>query len=136
MAQFDYVLTAADIGRVLDPPDGFVVKLIRTKPPVDDGPPRASPDGTWLSGRLQLRGVREFRDLYCGDSMCLEPSTRPTLIANSSYPYRGGLVVKALQKGAEYEITLSDSPYVREARDFAADLRRIEAMRKAATQPV
>jgi hypothetical protein len=79
MAQFDYVLTAADIGRVLDPPDGFVVKLIRTKPPVDDGPPRASPDGTWLSGRLQLRGVREFRDLYCGDSMCLEPSTRPTL---------------------------------------------------------
>ena len=72
---YDYVLDDADVGRVLDPPDGFVVKLIRTKPPVNDGPPRASADGTWLSGRLQLRGGLP-RPVLRQLDVLLEPSRR------------------------------------------------------------
>ncbi len=58
------------------------------------------------------------------------------LIADSSYPYRGGLVVKALQKGAVYEITLSDQENTSNYRDVGADVRRVAALRRAVTEPV
>jgi hypothetical protein len=138
MALTDYILTDADRGRVLTPADGFVVNLSRTKSPVDDGPARCSPDGTWVSGKIQLRGEGDVRDLICVDSLDLAGWNGKTklLIMNGSYPYLGGLIVRAVPKGAEFKLTLSDTPYVWTSSDVGADVRRVAALKRAATEPV
>jgi hypothetical protein len=134
----EYTLDDTMVGRVLDPPDGFVTALSMTTPPVADGPPRASPGGTWLSGRIQLCGESDWRDLVCSDSLDIGGWSGKTkvLIADSSYPYRGGLVIKAVPKGAVYQITLSDVPNDRASLATPPTARRAGAMRDAVTTPV
>ena len=47
-------------------PDGFLVALSRTPPPVKDGQPRWNEGKqTWVSGYFVLRGSRDIRDLFC-----------------------------------------------------------------------
>jgi hypothetical protein len=140
MAMFEFVLDDTFVGQTIGPADGYLVNLSRTKSPSDDGPPRAAPDGTWLSGKLQLRGTRDVRDLVCTDSLDVGSwiGRTKTIVANSSYPYNGGLLVRAVPKGAVYEVTLSDQENIRTvASDTGAKgVRRAQAIKLAATEPL
>ncbi len=63
MATFDFQITDADIGRTLDPPDGFIVNLKRTQAGVREASQFSASKQQWVVGRFVLRGAREFRDL-------------------------------------------------------------------------
>ena len=69
MATFDFVIDRSTVGQSIGPANGFLVDLRQTKSPVDDGPSRCAPDGTWVSGKIQLRGSQDVRDVICSDSL-------------------------------------------------------------------
>jgi hypothetical protein len=110
MATFDFVIDRSTVGQSIGPANGFLVDLRQTKSPVDDGPSRCAPDGTWVSGKIQLRGSRDVRDVICSDSLDVGGWSGKTkiLVANHSLNYRGDLLVRCVPKGAIFEITLSD----------------------------
>jgi hypothetical protein len=132
---FDYVLTDADIGTSIGPVDGFLVDLSQTSPPTQNSPPQATPAGVWTGGNyLQLRGEKDYRDLYCA-----QPATafmnwsgkRLFLVVNHSLPYRGQLAINAVPKGSTFAITLSDVELTwREKNERAKAMERkaLEAM--------
>lgn len=69
MARFDFTLDETSIGQTIGPPDGFLVSLVMTTPPVNDGPPRWNEGSRrWVSGYFVLRGSGDTRDLYCARS--------------------------------------------------------------------
>jgi hypothetical protein len=53
MALFDFTITDADMGRTLDPADGFLVNLVRTQPPLPGDMPQFSmAKQEWTAGRF------------------------------------------------------------------------------------
>ena len=64
MALFDYEITDADIGRVLDPPDGFLVDNKQVQPASSYVVPYGNSDGRWVSGYFQIKGTLDGRDLF------------------------------------------------------------------------
>jgi hypothetical protein len=137
MAQTDFILDDTMVGTVLPVADGYLTDLRRTQSPVDQ-PALCAPDGTWLSGKFQIRGENDIRDLICTDSLDVGSWSGgvKTLIANSSLPYKGGLVIRALPKGAVFSLTLSDAPIQRTGGGTAPTARRAAALIDAATAPV
>ena len=113
----DYTLTDADIGRTLDPPDGFLVNLSQTAPSTDRSDPQFSVSlGRYLTGYLVLKGARDHQAIYCNRSGQWTPywsGGNRVLIANASLDYRGRLVVQCVPRGATFTLTLSDIPNVR-----------------------
>ena len=67
MATFDFVIDRSTVGQSIGPANGFLVDLRQTKSPLDDGPSRCAPDGTWVSGKIQLRGSQDVRDVICSE---------------------------------------------------------------------
>ena len=130
MALFDFTLTSADVGTRIGPANGFLVDLRQTKSPVNDGPSRCAPDGTWVSGKIQLRGSRDVRDVICSDLLDVGgwSGKTKTLVANHSLNYRGDLMVRCVPKGAIFEITLSDVELTQKERNERAKARARKAL--------
>ena len=117
MATFDYVLTDADMGRVLTVADGFLVKLRRTKAGPFDPPSFSEATQQFTNGRFVLRASGEFRNFVCIDAQGVggwasHYGTTASVLESASIGYRGELVVVCVPKGSVWEISLSDIPYV------------------------
>jgi hypothetical protein len=119
---YDLVIDRSMVGQTIGPANGFLVDLRQTKSPVDDGGSRCAPDGTWVSGKIQLRGSRDVRDLICSDSLDVGgwSGKTKTLVANHSLPYQGDLRVRCVPRGAVFEISLSDVELTEKERDERA----------------
>jgi hypothetical protein len=118
MAQFEFVITDANIGEVIGPPNGFLVKLMRTQPPK---PSHQIPDydpgrRRWKSAYLQLRASGESRDVVCVSSQfgggwaAHFGNGMASLWEGASVAYWGDLTVLCVPKGSVWELTLSDIP--------------------------
>jgi hypothetical protein len=105
------------MGRTIGPPDGFVVKLRRTKAGAYDPPSFSEATQQFTNGRFVLRASGEFRNFVCIDAQGVggwasHYSNVASVLENASVAYRGELVVVCVPKGSVWEISLSDIPYV------------------------
>lgn len=112
MATFDFQIDNSMVGQSVGPPDGFLVSLrLTTTPPVYETPSGDDGSGLWRRGYFQIRGSRDYRDLFCGS-----PSSwgyfSSDLVANRSLAYRGNLTILCVPKSSVFSLTLSDQPYV------------------------
>jgi hypothetical protein len=130
---YDLVIDRSMVGQTIGPANGFLVDLRQTKSPVDDGGSRCAPDGTWVSGKIQLRGSKDVRDLICSDSLDVGgwSGKTKTLVANHSLDYRGELKIRCVPKGAIFEITLSDVELTQKERDERAKAMARKALEVA-----
>jgi hypothetical protein len=106
------------MGATIGPVDGFVVNLKRTKAGPYDPPSFSAATQQWTTGRLVLRGSRDFRNLMCIDTQsdgywASQYSSTASVLISASVSYPGELIVVCVPKGSVWEITLSDIPYVR-----------------------
>jgi hypothetical protein len=117
----DYQITDADIGRDLGVPDGYLVRLRRTRAPT---PSHQTPDydegrRIWKSAYLQLRASGEAMDMACVSSQygggwaAHYGNGLATMWDDASIHYRGDLKVLCVPRGSVWEVTLSDVPVVR-----------------------
>jgi hypothetical protein len=130
MATFDFTLTDADMGRVLTPADGFVVKLRRTKVGPYDPPSFSEAKQQFTTGRFVLRGSRDFRNLVCidtgsGGGWASQWSNTADVLVSASIGYRGELQIICVPKGSVWEIQLSDIPFVKTVESFDSYIARI-----------
>jgi hypothetical protein len=113
----DFTLTEADIGRALDPADGFLVGLSQTAPAVPDGEPQWSAAmQRWKTGYISLRGESDPQAVYCNRPSIWTPlwsGGERILIASNSLPYAGRLRIECVPKGSTWSLTVSDVPFVR-----------------------
>ena len=74
--------------------------------------------GHWIAGRLQLRGERDIRDLFCIDTQAgggWASGNDPAIVCEAaSFGYRGGLKILCVPRGSEWEVELSDMPVARQ----------------------
>jgi hypothetical protein len=118
MATTEFQITEANIGEMIGPPDGFIVALSMTTPPIYETPCWNEGTQKWLSGDFVLRGSNDFRDFVCiqphnngGAFAWYGPNGQ--MLVNRSESYSGGLMVVAVPKGSVWALTLSDVPNVR-----------------------
>jgi hypothetical protein len=114
MANFDFTITDADMGRSLGVPDGYLVTLIRTKATTagtNEMPQFSEATQNWKAGYFVLRGSRDNRNLFAiapSDSLPSHVWAR-----GASIGYRGELKVICVPRGSEWSVTLSDVPVPR-----------------------
>jgi hypothetical protein len=65
MALTDFTITAADVGRLLGAPDGYLVNLAMIQGPVNEMPSFDEGKRKFTSGYFVLRGSRDWCDLVC-----------------------------------------------------------------------
>ena len=108
MALTDYTLTDASVGQTIGPPNGFLVSLKMTTPPVYEVPEGDDGSGIWRRGYLQHCAAtrRPFRDLYCNSVV----QNGFSAVAGHSLGYRGDLIVRCVPRGGVFALTLSDQP--------------------------
>jgi hypothetical protein len=113
MALSEYTITDTMVGSVLPVPDGYLVSLtVTTSPAVYETPEGDAGSGEWKRGYLQLRGSRDYRDLYCNSPHSWGYLSK-LLVGNQSLSYRGDLRVVCVPRGAVFSLTLSDVPNLR-----------------------
>jgi hypothetical protein len=123
----DYTITDADVGRVLDVPDGFLVNISQTKsqaryeiPSFDEG------KQIWTAGYFVLRGSLDVRDAFCASPQSSSLPSNPKIwLGNSSIAFRGDLIVKSVLRGSEWSVSVSDVPFVRAHESFNDYIQRI-----------
>jgi hypothetical protein len=114
MVLTDVTITAADVGRLLGVPDGYLVNLAMTQGPgnqtlsFDEGKQKFS------SGYFVLRGSRDWRDLVCVSPVCGGYDEwlglTGNMVVSGGIRYSGDLVVVAVPGGSQWSLTLSDIP--------------------------
>lgn len=106
MAETTFTITTANIGEVLPVVNGFLRKCVMTRSPSRYDAATMGPDGTWVSGYFCLHD-----DSKClGDFFSIDQNN-PCIAAFHSIDiaYRGGLLVRAVPVGSEWEVVLSDT---------------------------
>lgn len=116
MATTTITLTGANVGTVVSPfPDGFVVKMVLTK---SQSPAWQQenhfafpyPHGQWRTGRFVIRDGAGHRLVNLSTQTGALTSGHALMTAGQQFAYSGDLVLEALPKGQEWEISLSDVP--------------------------
>jgi hypothetical protein len=141
MATFNFTLTDADMGRVLTPADGFVVKLRRTKAGPFDPPSFSEATQQFTTGRFVLRGSRDFRNLVCIDTQsdggwASQYASTASVLESASLNYAGELMVVCVPRGSIWELSLSDIPYVRAPMTAAEWWSSLTSKSKPELEPV
>lgn len=115
MAIVDLALDDSFIGQTIGPAGGgFLVDLTQIKAGRTETPCFSESRQHWVSAYIQLRGSRDFRDLFClcpsqSPAPPQSTSSRHSHVVNNSLPYVGDLQVRCLPKGSLWEIALSDT---------------------------
>ena len=123
MATTSYVITDADVGRVLPITDGFLTNLTMTAPPpVYEVPSSDEGKQICTAGYFVLRGSGDNRDAVCitpagGGGFAQWQKSNANMVVNRCIGYRGGLIVVAVPKGSSWSVTLSDAPVVASPTD-------------------
>ena len=111
MAEFEYVLTSADVGSVLPVANGYLQSVEMTKGPARYENVVPTVDGLrWASGMFSIRGEGNLSDL-----ICLDHSNAHKQFTNLNFGYRGGLRVRSVPAGSVWTVVVSDQPIVRKA---------------------
>jgi hypothetical protein len=115
MALTDFTITAADVGRVLGVPDGYLVNLAMTQGPAYETPSFDESKQKFTSGYFVLRGSRDWRDLVCVSPVCGGGYAEwcgltGNMVVRGGIRYSGDLVVVAVPRGSQWSLTLSDIP--------------------------
>ena len=71
-----------------------------------------------------------------GGSACTWNGKTAVFVANSSFGFRGGLVVKSVPKGSIWALSISDVENFRTTHATPPTARRAGVMREAVTTPV
>jgi len=122
MATTSYLITDADVGRVLPITDGFLTNLTMTAPPpVYEVPSFDEGKQIWTAGYFVLRGSGDNRDAVCitpaGGGFAQWQKSNANMVVNRCIGFRGGLIVVAVPKGSSWSVTLSDAPVVASPTD-------------------
>jgi hypothetical protein len=123
IATTNYVITDADVGRVLPITDGFLTNLTMTAPPpVYEVPSFDEGKQIWTAGYFVLRGSGDNRDAVCinpagGGGFAQWQKSNANMVVNRCIGFRGGLIVVAVPKGSSWSVTLSDAPVVASPTD-------------------
>jgi hypothetical protein len=123
MATTSYLITDADVGRVLPITDGFLTNLTMTAPPpVYEVPSSDEGKQICTAGYFVLRGSGDNRDAVCitpagGGGFAQWQKSNANMVVNRCIGYRGGLIVVAVPKGSSWSVTLSDAPVVASPTD-------------------
>jgi hypothetical protein len=108
MAQTEHILTDADIGAVLDPPNGFLQSVQMTQPPSRYDSPTLSADrSVWACGVFSIRGEGNFADM-----INIDAGNAFKRFTNLGFAYKGGLVIRSIPHGSIWEIVTSDTPVI------------------------
>jgi hypothetical protein len=114
MVLTDFTITAADVGRALGVPDGYLVNLVMTQGPAHETPSVDEGKQKLTSGYFVLRGSRDWRDLVCVSRICAGPAEwlelTGNMVVSGGIRYSGDLVVVAVPRGSQWSLTLSDIP--------------------------
>jgi hypothetical protein len=115
--KFDFTITDADIGRALDPMDGYLVGLRQTQnQTANEVPEWDNGRGVWRSAYFVLRGNNDHQAIFCASPQSggtVDPAK--VWVVNQSLRYRGQLIVQCVPRGSIWSLTLSDIPVVRSA---------------------
>ena len=114
MALTDFTITAADVGRVLGVPDGYLVNLAMIQGPVNETPSFEGKQKL-TSNYFVLRGSRDWCDLVCvspvyGGGYAEWRGSTGNMVVSGSIRYSGDLAVVAVPRGTQWSLTLSDIP--------------------------
>jgi hypothetical protein len=111
-----YEITRADVGTVIGPANGYLQSVEMTKGPSRYENAVPTPDGLrWASGVFSIRGEGNLSDL-----ICLEHSNAWKRFIALNFAYKGGLCVRSVPVGSEWQIVVSDIPVVRRTYTEAA----------------
>ena len=115
MALTDFTITAADVGRLLGVPDGYLVNLAMIQGPVTEPPSFDEVKQKLDSGHFVLRGSRDWGDLVCvspvsGGGYANWRELTGNLVVSGGIRYSGDLAVVAVPRGSQWSLTLSDIP--------------------------
>ena len=127
MATFEFTITDADVGRLLDPPDLFLVSLIMTSPPLPsfETPSWNSGRQAWNNAYFSLQGEHDFKPLFSmspqsgGGSLSYAVGNSGVSLASGNLPFRGRLRVVSVPRGSIWQLEISDVPVVRTPRAYA-----------------
>jgi hypothetical protein len=115
MALTDFTITAADVGRLLGAPDGYLVNLAMIQGPANE--PRSFDEVKQKlgSGHFVLRGSRDWCDLVCvsaayGGGNAEWSGLTGNMVVSGGIRYSGDLAVVAVPRGSRWSLTLSDIP--------------------------
>jgi hypothetical protein len=112
MALTDFTITAADVGRVLGVPDGYLVNLAMIQGPVNETPSFEGKQKL-TSSYFVLRGSRDWCDLVCvspvyGGGYAEWRGSTGNMVVSGCIRYSGDLAVVAVPRGTQWSLTLSD----------------------------
>jgi hypothetical protein len=114
MVLTDFTITAADVGRALGVPDGYLVNFVMTQGPAYETPSVDEGNQKFASGYFVLRGSRDWRDLVCVSPVCGGYAEwwelTGNMVVSGGIRYSGDLVVVAVPGGSQWSLTLSDIP--------------------------
>ena len=115
MALTDFTITAADVGRLLGAPDGYLVNLAMIQGPAKEPPSFDGVKQKLASGHFVLRGSRDWCDLVCvspvyGGGYAEWRGLTGNMVVSGGIRYSGDLAVVAVPRGTQWSLTLSDIP--------------------------
>jgi hypothetical protein len=115
MALTDFTITAADVGRLLGVPDGYLVNLAMIQGPMNETPSFDEGKQKLTSGYFVLRGSRDWRDLVCvspvnGGGYSEWWGLTGNMVVSGGIRYSGDLAVVAVPRASQWSLTLSDIP--------------------------
>jgi hypothetical protein len=111
MAETTFTIASADVGTVIGPANGYLQSVEMTKGPSRYENVVPTPDRLrWASGVFSIRGEGNLADMINVDQN--NPNKKFT---NLNFGYRGGLCVRSVPVGSEWQIVVSDIPVVRKA---------------------
>jgi hypothetical protein len=115
MAETTFTITSADVGTVLPVANGWITTLSMTTPPTRyDNAVFKSDRSAWASGYFSVCGENDYEHLI-RNLICIEQNNPCKRFIGLSIGYEGGLLVRSVPFGSQWEIVLSDQPVKKEA---------------------
>ena len=115
MVLTDFTITAADVGRALGVPDGYLVNFVMTQGPAYETPSVDEGKQKLTSGYFVLRGSRDWRDLVCvspvnGGGYSEWWGLTGNMVVSGGIRYSGDLSVVAVPIGSQWSLPTGNNP--------------------------
>jgi hypothetical protein len=116
MAETTYEIDHTMVGTVIGPANGWITALSMTAPPTRyDNAAFKADRSAWASGYFSVCGENDYEHLV-RNLICIEQNNPCKRFVGLSIGFEGGLLVRSVPVGSQWEIVLSDQqPIVRKA---------------------
>jgi hypothetical protein len=120
MAETPYVIDHTFVGSVLPVTNGWITALSMTAPPTRyDNAAFKADRSAWASGYFSVCGENDYEHLT-RNLICIDQSNPCKRFIGLSIGYEGGLLIRSVPFGSQWEIVVSDIPVVRRTYTEAA----------------